>query len=289
MIHTDIFIVGAGIAGISAAKTAAQAGLRVLIADREADFGGVLRQCMHKGFGNEKTGPEYISALCENFPDSVSCCFSTTVLEVREDKTALLCNREKGIFEISFSHMILATGCMEISPGMLPIGGTRPQGVYTAGQAQLMSFMEERFPSPVVILGSGDLGLIMAKQLHEQGHEVSCIIEKNPVPTAMARNRDILSVVPLITESTLCEIQGEGHIESVTLLELGSGKKRSIPCKTLLIAAGLKPDRSLVRNLADKPWITFCGNCYKIYPMVEGLAADAKEAAKAACERNMYT
>ena len=289
MMHTDIFIVGAGIAGITAAKTAAEAGLRVLIADREAGFGGVLRQCMHKGFGNNMSGPDYISELCKDFPESVSLCFSTTVLEVREDKTAILSSREKGIFELSFSHMILATGCMEISPGMLPIGGTRPLGVYTAGQAQLMSFMDERFPSPVVILGSGDLGLIMAKQLHEQGHEISCIIEKNPAPTAMARNRDILEKIPLITQSTISEIHGESHIEAITLLELDSGKEQRIDCKTLLIAAGLKPDRGLVRNLADRDWITLCGNCFRIYPMVEGLAADAKEAAKAACERNRYT
>ena len=129
----------------------------------------------------------------------------------------------------------------------------------------------------------------MANQLYEQGHEVSCIIEKNPVPTAMARNRDILQKIPLITKCTISQIHGESHIEAITMLELDSGKEQRIECKTLLIAAGLKPDRSLVRGLEDKPWLTFCGNCFKIYPMVEGLAADAKESAKAACERNRYT
>jgi sarcosine oxidase subunit alpha len=286
MIKTDIFIIGAGVAGISAAKTAVECGKAVAICDREEGFGGVLRQCIHRGFGDTLTGPEYIAVLTEAFPESVDCFFSTTVLEIREDKTALLSSREKGIFEISFSQLILATGCMEISPGMLPIGGTRPEGVYTAGHAQLMSFMGEGFPSPVVILGSGDLGLIMARQLHEQGHEVACIIEKNSAPTAMARNRGILDEVPLISESTVKSVHGEKHIESITLENLSTGEEQIIPCATLLIAAGLRPDRSLVRGMERIPWITYCGNCNKIYPMVEGLAADAKEAAKAVCERN---
>lgn len=286
MIKTDIFIIGAGIAGISAAKTAANAGKSVIICDREVGFGGVLRQCMHRGFGNNLTGPEYIAALAEDFPESIGCFFSTTVLEIRKDKTALLSSREKGIFEISFSQLILATGCMEISPGMLPIGGTRPEGVYTAGQAQLMSFMGEGFPSPVVILGSGDLGLIMARQLKEQGHEVSCIIEKNSAPTAMARNRGILDEVTLIPESTVKTVHGDKHIESITLKNLGTGEEQSLPCATLLVAAGLRPDRSLVRGIERSPWITYCGNCSKIYPMVEGLAADAKDTARAVCERN---
>ena len=286
MIHTDIFIVGAGIAGICAAKEASAAGKRVIIADREAGFGGVLRQCMHRGFGDSLSGPEYISKLTEAFPESVDCFFSTTVLNISKDRTATLSSRENGIFEISFSQLILATGCMEISPGMLPIGGTRPQGVYTAGHAQLMSFMGESLPSPVVILGSGDLGLIMAKQLREQGFEVSCIIEKNAAPTAMARNRGILETVPLILNSTVTEIHGSPRVESITVKNLLSGEKQPVPCKTLLIAAGLKPDRELVRNIKSEPWLTYCGNCLKIYPMVERLAADAKDTAKAVCERN---
>jgi len=286
MMHTDIFIVGAGIAGISAAKTAAQSGMSVVLADREAGFGGVLRQCIHRGFGTGMTGPEYIGELVSDFPDSVVCLFSTTVLGVNPDRTAILSSAESGITELSFSHLILAAGCMEISAGMLPIGGTRPEGVYTAGEAQLMSFMGEHFPSPIVILGSGDLGLIMAEQLSAQGHEVSCIIEKNPSPTAMARNRAVLERVPLMESSTVSEIHGSRHIDCVTVKNLLSGEERKIPCKSLLIAAGLKSDRSLVRGIENESWITLCGNCLRIYPMVEGLAADAKEAAKAACERN---
>lgn len=286
MIRTDILIIGTGVAGISAAKAAAEAGKRVVMVDREEGFGGVLRQCSHRGFGDNMTGPEYVEMLLKGLPDSVESFFNATVLEVTENKTALVSQKEKGLFEISFSHMLLCTGCMEITAGMLPMGGTRPSGVYTAGEAQLMSFKGEGFKSPVVILGSGDLGLIMARQLKEQGCEVSCIVEKNDAPGAMARNRGILNEVPLILSSTVVEVQGAPALESVSVQNLISGERKSIACKTLLIAAGLKSDRALVRGLEGVDWISYCGNCHKIYPMVEGLAADSMSTARAVCERN---
>jgi len=286
MIRTDILIIGAGIAGISAAKAAAEAGKRVVIIDREEGFGGVLRQCSHRGFGDNMTGPEYVQMLLKDIPDNVESFFNATVLEVTGNKTALVSQREKGLFEVHFSQLLLCTGCMEITAGMLPIGGTRPKGIYTAGEAQLMSFMGEDFKFPVVILGSGDLGLIMARQLKEQGCEVSCIVEKNDAPGAMARNRGILNEVPLILNSTLVEVQGAPQLQAVTVQNIISGERKTIPCKTLLIAAGLKSDRSLVRGLEDKDWISYCGNCHKIYPMVEGLAADSVSTARAVCERN---
>lgn len=285
MIKTDVLIIGAGIAGISAASAAVDAGKRVVMVGREEGFGGVLRQCSHRGFGDNMTGPEYVQLLLRDFPESVECCFGATVLEVNQNKTALISQKEKGLFEISFSHMLLCTGCMEITAGMLPMGGTRPSGVYTAGEAQLMSFKGEGFKSPVVILGSGDLGLIMARQLKEQGCEVSCIVEKNDAPGAMARNRGILNEVPLILSSTVIEVQGTPALESVSVQNLISGERKSIACKTLLIAAGLKSDRSLVRGLEGVDWISYCGNCHKIYPMVEGLAADSISTARAVCER----
>ncbi len=283
--YTDVLIIGAGIAGISAAKTASSCGRRVVLIDREDGFGGVLRQCAHRGFCSGLTGPEYIDELLLDFPKGVELYFSTTVLEIRPDKSALLCSKEQGLFEIYFSQLILATGCMEITAGMLPIGGTRPQGVYTAGEAQLMSFKGEHFPSPVVILGSGDLGLIMAQQLKEQGHDIACIIEKNASPTAMARNRGILDVVPLILHSSISRINGQERIESIVIEDLDTGEERTVPCAALLIAAGLRPDRALAHGIVDMPWLTYCGNCLKIYPMAEGLAADAQDAAKAVCER----
>lgn len=285
MKHCDILIVGAGIAGISAAKAAAKAGKKVFLVDREEGFGGVLRQCIHRGFGEGMTGPEYIALQLRDFPEGVECCFDATVLEISGSKTAIISRKDEGIFELSFSQLLLSTGCMEITAGMLPIGGTRPQGVYTAGEAQLMSCKGEKFASPIVILGSGDLGLIMARQLKEQGHEVSCIIEKNDVPGAMARNRGILNEIPLIPNSTVIEVQGDPVLQALKLQNLKSGKISTIPCATLLIAAGLKRDRALTRGLEGADWISYCGNCHKIYPMVEGLAADSASTAKAVCER----
>ncbi len=283
--YTDVLIIGAGIAGITAAKAASDCGRRVILVDREAGFGGVLRQCAHRGFGGGLTGPEYIDELLQDFPKAVETFFSTTALEIRPDKSALLSSSENGLFEIWFSQLILAVGCTEINAGMLPIGGTRPRGVYTAGEAQLMNFNGQRFLSPVVILGSGDLGLIMARQLKEQGHDVSCIIEKNDAPTAMARNRGVLDDAPLFLNHSISRINGQKHIESIVIENLDSGEEQTVPCSTLLIAAGLEPDRVLARGHEDAPWLTYCGNCLKIYPMVEGLAADAKDTAKAVCER----
>lgn len=285
MISTDIFIIGAGIAGITAAKEAAKAGKSVFLADREEGFGGVLRRCSHRGFGKGLTGNEYIQELTGDFPESVVKSFSTSVLELREDKTALLSNRRQGLFRLSFSHVILAAGAMEISPGMLPLGGTRPRGIYTAGEAQLMNFCGLRFPSPIVILGSGDLGLIMAQQLYDQEHDIACIIEKKSGATALARNRGILDHVPLITQNSISDIHGEHRLEAVTLENPIQGKSPVIPCKTLLIAAGLKPDKKLADGFENAPWLSFCGNCMKIYPTAEMLAAETRDTVKAVCER----
>ena len=166
MEHYDILIIGGGAAGIAAAK--ACSGRKVLLADRKPALGGVLPQCAHRGFGKNKSGIEYAADLLTDFPETVSLALNTTVLSVSDDKTAVLSGTEFGRKQISFSQLILASGCREIPMGALPIGGTRPKGVYTAGQMQeLMNLYGVVPEGPVVILGSGDLGLIMAKHLAE--------------------------------------------------------------------------------------------------------------------------
>ena len=134
MEHYDILIIGGGAAGISAAKAAAES--KVLLVDRKAALGGVLLQCTHHGFGKKKSGIEYAADLVQDFPESVKLALNTTVLSLTENKTALLSGKEFGRKEISFSQLILAAGCREIPMGALPIGGTRPKGIYTAGQMQ---------------------------------------------------------------------------------------------------------------------------------------------------------
>lgn len=175
MEHYDLLIVGGGAAGIAAAKAAYETGCRsIAIVDRKSSLGGVLLQCTHRGFGKKLTGIEYANRLLKDFPKDVTVIESTTVLSVDETRIASL----SGGRTISFFQLILATGCREIPMGALPIAGTRPKGIYTAGQMQEMMNLHGFTPEgPAVILGSGDLGLIMAHQLDQVGIPVT-LVEK---------------------------------------------------------------------------------------------------------------
>lgn len=280
MEHFDILIIGGGAAGISAAK--ACAGAKVLLADRSPALGGVLLQCAHRGFGKNQSGPEYTADLLEEFPETVTLALNTTVLSVSGDKKALLSGREFGRKEISFSELVLASGCREIPMGALPVGGTRPKGVYTAGQLQELMNLHGHIPEgPVVILGSGDLGLIMAKQLAEAGLEVT-LVEKKDSCGGMARNQRCLRELPirLICGDTVAQVEGYPHITGCT-----TQKGIQLPCKTLLIAAGLRPERELVFGLEDRPWLHICGNCNQVHPMVEAVIQEGTRAGQAAYEK----
>ncbi|MBR2047278.1 MAG: NAD(P)/FAD-dependent oxidoreductase [Oscillospiraceae bacterium] len=276
MDHYDILIIGGGAAGVSAARAAS--GRRVLLADRGPALGGVLLQCTHRGFGNNQTGPEYMEHLLRDFPESVELALNTTVLSVSPEKTALLSGREFGRREVSFDHLILAAGCREIPAGALPIGGTRPEGVYTAGQMQALMNLRGYVPEgPAVILGSGDLGLIMAKHLAEAGLEVT-LVEKKDSCGGMARNRRCLSEYPirLLCGDTLAVLHGEKKLSGCT-----TAKGVYLPCKSLLIAVGLRPEQELIAHLAQPEWLTLCGNCRQVHPMVEAVVQEGKQAGAA--------
>lgn len=277
MVHYDILIIGGGAAGIAAAK--ACCGAKVLLVDRKSALGGVLLQCAHHGFGKNKTGMEYAAELLEDFPEGIALALNTTVLTISENKTALLSGRDFGRKEVSFSQLILAAGCREIPIGALPIAGTRPAGVYTAGQMQELMNLHGSVPEgPVVILGSGDLGLIMAKQLAEAGVAVT-IVEKKKACGGMSRNQRCLQQLPitLICSDTLATVQGYPRITGCT-----TEKGVYLPCKTLLIAAGLRPERELVSNLGAPGWLHICGNCNRVHPMVEAVVQEGKQAGIAA-------
>ena len=278
MEHSDILIIGAGAAGLAAAEAAWNAGCKnILLVDRKPSTGGILLQCRHRGFGPGLDGPEYIKKLTAGFPKEIRCLPDTTVASVSESKLALLKNPRFGEKAVSFDQLILATGCLEVPMGSLPIAGTRPKGIYTAGQLQeMMNLHGFRPEGPVVILGSGDLGLIMAKQLYEAAIPVAAIIEQKEECGSMARNRQFLpeSGIPVLCERTVSEVRGSPRLEEVVLSD-----GRVVPCKTLLIAVGLKPDRTLVHTLEDRNWLHLCGNCSKIYPMVEGVIQDGRQAA----------
>ena len=280
MEHYDILIIGGGAAGISAAKAAKSA--KVLLVDRKSTLGGVLRQCTHRGFGKNKSGIEYAAELTEGFPEEVSLALNTTVLSISKDKTALLSGKEFGLREVRFSQLILAAGCREIPMGALPIAGTRPKGIYTAGQMQELMNLHGYIPEgPVVILGSGDLGLIMAKQLAEAGLCVT-MVEKKPHCGGMARNQKCLEEFPirLLCDDTVAQVQG---YPSITGCVTGSGVL--LACKTLLIAAGLVPERELILGLEDREWLHICGNCSSVHPMVEAVINEGKRAGINAVEK----
>ena len=280
MEHYDILIIGGGAAGIAAAK--ACAGFKVLLADRKSKLGGVLLQCAHRGFGKNKTGPEYTAGLLTGFPEEISLALNTTVLSVSESRTALLSGRDFGRMEISFSQLILAAGCREIPIGALPIAGTRPKGIYTAGQMQEMMNLHGVVPKgPVVILGSGDLGLIMAKQLAEAGLSVTMVEQKSHCG-GMAKNQRCLDEYPItiICSDTIREVLGYPHITGC-VTEKGS----MLPCQTLLIAAGLRPERELIAHLGNPEWLHTCGNCSSVHPMVEAVVNEGKQAGQAALKQ----
>ena len=283
MEHCDILIIGAGAAGIGAARAAWESGCRsICMVDRKEKMGGVLLQCAHRGFGKDMDGPEYTRMLLETFPEGVNFLPNVTVLSVSAEKRAVLSGKTIGKKEISFDQLILATGCREIPAGALPIAGTRPEGVYTAGYAQELLNLHGIAPEgPVVILGSGDLGLVMAKHLAERQIPVILVEQRNSCG-GMAKNQRCLREYPigLFCGVTVTEICGEKKLEAV-----GLSDGRYLPCRTLLIAAGLRPERQLVRHLGQPDWLHICGNCNKVHPMVEAVVNEGKQAGKQAAKK----
>ena len=285
----DLFIIGGGAAGLSAAKAAAEAGCKsIVLADRMAAPGGILRQCIHRGFGAELSGPEYIAGLMKDFPHRVQFRWNTTVLSVDESRTAVLSSPDFGLKEIRFKQMIFAAGCREIAAGSLEIAGTRPAGVYTAGELQremnLRGFVPE---GPAVILGSGDVGLVMAWQLLEAGMEIKALVEKRESCGGLARNRKRLEgyALPLRTKTAAAALLGEKQLEAVRIRSLESGKEEDIPCKTLVIAAGLLPEQQLIKGVQGQPWLQLCGNCRRIHGVVESVVQEGIQAGRLACEK----
>lgn len=267
MEHFDVLVIGGGAAGIAAARAAYEDGCSVALVDRKSALGGVLLQCTHPGFGNSLTGTEYVSGLLTSFPQEIRLILGSTVLSVGKDRIARL----SGGRSVSFSQLILATGCREIPFGALPIAGSRPQGIYTAGQMQEMMNLFGFIPEgPVVILGSGDIGLVMAEQIASLDIPVTMVEQKESCG-GMARNRRCLSQYPirLLCSRTILEVSGR---ERITECLLSGGE--TISCSTLLIAAGLRPERSLVEELGTPGWLQLCGNCNSVHPMVEGVTAE---------------
>jgi thioredoxin reductase len=260
--HVDLAIIGAGPAGLAAAVEAKRLGIKDLVVfERDERPGGILRQCIHAGFGLEKfneelTGPEYANRyikMAESWRIDIS--LDTTVLNIDKNRALTVVSEQGGLRQVDCKSVILAMGCRERPRGALGIPGTRPAGVFTAGHAQRLINVEGYMPGrTVVILGSGDIGLIMARRLALEGAQVKAVAEILPYPSGLIRNvvqclNDF--AIPLLLRHTVAEIHGDKRVEGVTLVQVDDrwnpveGTAQCIECDTLLLSVGLIPENEL--------------------------------------------
>ena len=308
----DLVIIGGGPAGMAAAVAAYDAGCTdVVILEREPDIGGILRQCIHAGFGlhklgRELTGPEYADVYRQKVLErGIKVYYETTVTALTQEKRLTAQNRE-GLLKLEAGAVILAMGCRERSRGALNIPGDRPAGVYSAGTAQkLLNCEGYQVGREVVILGSGDIGLIMARRLTLEGAKVKAVCELLPYSGGLTRN--IVQCledfeIPLYLSTTVCEIHGKKRVEGVTVAQVDAQRrpipetKRYIPCDTLLLSVGLIPENELTRAagipidpvtngaLVDEACQTrvegifACGNVLQVHDLVDYVSGEAERA-----------
>ena len=311
----DLVIVGGGPAGLAAAASAKDHGIdNILIIERDKELGGILNQCIHNGFGlhtfkEELTGPEYASRFIDMVLDrGIEYKLNTMVMDISTDKKVTAMNREDGMFEVQAKAVILAMGCRERSRGALNIPGYRPAGIYSAGTAQRLVNMEGYMPGKeVVILGSGDIGLIMARRMTLEGAKVKVVAELMPYSGGLKRN--IVQClndfdIPLKLSHTVVDIEGKNRVEAVTIAEVGPDRK-PIPgteerytCDTLLLSCGLIPENELSKSagVALNPvtsgpvvndsletnidGIFACGNVLHVHDLVDYVSQEASAAGK---------
>ncbi len=317
MKNVELLIVGGGPAGMAAAVAAYDEGIKdILILERDADLGGILRQCIHNGFGlhrfkEELTGPEYAYRY-ELLVRERNICFKTNtmVIDISPDKVVTAMNSEDGIFMISAKAIVLAMGCRERPKGALNICGTRPAGIFTAGTAQRFVNIDGYMPGKkVVILGSGDIGLIMARRMTLEGAEVKAVCELMPYSGGLARNiEQCLNdfSIPLLLSHTVYEIHGKERVEGVTVVRVDENRraipetKQYIECDTLLLSCGLLPENELTRQarismdgitggaVVDQNRQTSiggvfsCGNVLHVHDLVDYVSEEAEIAGGAA-------
>lgn len=302
MKHVKLLIVGAGAAGMAAALAAEQAFLTdhsekqisdsILLVEREKTPGGVLRQCVHRGFGlgyfsKSMTGIEYMNIFTEQLKNSnlpVWC--DTSVLEITPDQKAILSGPQTGRISISFDHLILSTGCYERPLSSLGIPGTRPAGIFTAGEAQrLINICHQSIGNHVIILGSGDMGQILARRVTIQGKKIIAVIEQKSVCGGNKRNqRNCLEDyhIPVVLSSTIVQIHGSERITGITVEHTITKETTYLPCDTLISAIGLIPEQRLIRHLRRDvvlpDWITLCGNCEHVHTIVDNVSMQGNAA-----------
>ena len=315
----QLAIIGGGPAGLAAACAAYDAGLRdILILERDRELGGILNQCIHNGFGlhhfkEELTGPEYAGRFLEMLREtSVTVLSDTMVLDVTPEKHVCCVNTIDGYQEIAAQAVVLAMGCRERTRGAISIPGTRCSGIFTAGAAQRYVNIEGYMVGKrIVILGSGDIGLIMARRMTLEGAKVLACVELMPYSSGL--NRNIVQClhdfdIPLYLSHTITDIQGKDRLERVVVSEVGPDR-RPIPgtemvfdCDTLLLSVGLIPENELTRRAGidmDRrtngprvfenmetsiPGVFACGNVVHVHDLVDFVTAEAEKAGRSAAE-----
>jgi NADPH-dependent 2,4-dienoyl-CoA reductase/sulfur reductase-like enzyme len=314
----DLIVIGAGPAGLAAAVSAKKKGLQnLVVVERNGWLGGILPQCIHDGFGLEifkeqLTGPEYAQRYIDELKRlKIPFMLDSMVLEVTPEKKVFVANR-KGMFCFKAKAIILAMGCRERTRGQICIPGTRPAGVYTAGVAQnLINLKNVMVGKDVVILGSGDVGLIMARRLTLEGANVRAVVEILPHTNGLPRNIQQCLIdydIPLLLSHTVTEIHGQNRVEAVTIAPVDKnlqpirGKEQKITCDTLLLSIGLIPENDLSKNFGVKlsqitggpivdenletsvPGVFACGNTLHVHDVVDFVTLEAEKAGKSAAK-----
>lgn len=315
----QLIIIGGGPAGLAAAVSAYDAGIRdLVILEREEDMGGILNQCIHNGFGLRRfkeslSGPEYAARfISEVEKRGIEVLLGTTVLSLTEDKRVTAVNSREGLFTVEAKAVILAMGCRERSRGALNIAGSRPAGIYSAGTAQRYVNIKGYMPGKsVVILGSGDIGLIMARRMTLEGAKVHAVCEIMPYSSGLRRNiaqcLDDFGI-PLYLNHTIVGIEGKERVRGVYIAEVDENRRpkretrRYIACDTVLFSVGLIPENELTKEagipLSDKTrgaivyqtretlkdGIFACGNVLQVHDLVDFVSEEAELCGRFAAE-----